>query len=116
VKRQIAEKGLPTGDALLTATVTTEPALKNAARYSFAARIVEVEVDVEIGHVRVVKYVAAHDSGRIIDPLIGESQVKGGATMGIGMALHEELLTTRHRACAHRRLLRRDDPSRRARD
>jgi CO/xanthine dehydrogenase Mo-binding subunit len=34
--------------------------------------------------------VAVHDSGRIINP--GESQVKGGATVGIGMALHEELL------------------------
>jgi xanthine dehydrogenase YagR molybdenum-binding subunit len=42
-----------------------------------------------------VKYVAAHDSGRIINPLTCASQVKGGATMGIGMALHEELLYDR---------------------
>jgi hypothetical protein len=51
-----------------------------------------VEVDTELGHVRVVKYLAAHDSGRIINPLTCTSQVKGGSTMGIGMALHEELL------------------------
>jgi len=40
----------------------------------------------------VIKYLAVHDSGRIINPLTCTSQVKGGSTMGIGMALHEELL------------------------
>jgi xanthine dehydrogenase YagR molybdenum-binding subunit len=39
-----------------------------------------------------LKYVAVHDSGRIVNPLTCTSQVKGGATQGIGMALHEELL------------------------
>jgi CO/xanthine dehydrogenase Mo-binding subunit len=93
LKRQIAEKGLPQGDQVLTGNATPDPApLKDAARYSFAAHFVEVEVDTETGHVRVIKYVAAHDSGRIINPLTCASQVKGGATMGIGMALHEELL------------------------
>ena len=33
-----------------------------------------------------------HDSGRVINPLTATSQIKGGVTMGIGMALHEELL------------------------
>ena len=92
LKRQIQEKGLPTGEQVLIATASPEPVLKDAARYSFAAHFVEVEVDTELGHVRVVKYVAAHDSGRIVNPLTATSQVKGGATMGIGMALHEELL------------------------
>ena len=41
---------------------------------------------------RVLKYLAVHDSGRIINPLTAEGQIKGGVTMGIGMALHEELL------------------------
>ena len=52
-------------------------------------------MDVELGHVRIAKYVAAHDSGRIVNPLTAASQVKGGATQGIGMALHEELLYDR---------------------
>jgi xanthine dehydrogenase molybdenum-binding subunit len=96
LKRQIAEKGLPQGDQVLTASVNADPAQpKDAARYSFAAHFAEVEVDTETGHVRVIKYVAAHDSGRIINPLTCASQVKGGATMGIGMALHEELLYDR---------------------
>jgi xanthine dehydrogenase YagR molybdenum-binding subunit len=42
--------------------------------------------------VRVLKYLAVHDCGRIINPLTAESQIKGGALMGIGMALHEDLL------------------------
>jgi CO/xanthine dehydrogenase Mo-binding subunit len=96
LKRQIAEKGLPQGDQVLTASVNADPAQPaGAARYSFAAHFAEVEVDTETGHVRVLKYVAAHDSGRIINPLTCASQVKGGATMGIGMALHEELLYDR---------------------
>ena len=96
LKRQIAEKGLPQGDQVLTASVNADPAQpKDAARYSFAAHFAEVEVDTETGHVRVIKYVAAHDSGRIVNPLTCASQVKGGATMGIGMALHEELLYDR---------------------
>jgi xanthine dehydrogenase molybdenum-binding subunit len=95
LKRQIAEQGMPQDDKFLVATATPDPVLKDVARYSFAAHFVEVEVDTEIGHVRVLKYVAAHDSGRIVNPLTATSQVKGGVTMGIGMALHEELLYDR---------------------
>ena len=92
LKKKIAEQGPPKGDAILTGSANSEPSLKDAARISFAAHFVEVEVDTELGGVRVVKYVAAHDSGRIVNPLTAASQVKGGATQGIGMALHEELL------------------------
>ncbi len=95
LKRQLQESGLPKGDEVRIAIATPEPALKNVARYSFAAHFVEVEVDTELGHVRVMKYIAAHESGRIVNPLTATSQVKGGATMGIGMALHEELLYDR---------------------
>ncbi|HVL69705.1 MAG TPA: xanthine dehydrogenase family protein molybdopterin-binding subunit [Vicinamibacterales bacterium] len=91
LQRQIAEKGLPTGEGTIVGSATPEPRLEGAARYAFAAHFVEVEVDVELGHLRVLKYVAAHDSGRIVNPLTAVSQVKGGVTMGIGMALHEAL-------------------------
>jgi CO/xanthine dehydrogenase Mo-binding subunit len=96
LKKQIAEKGLPPGNDVLTATVNLNPpALNGQARVSFVAHFAEVEIDIEMGHVKVTKYVAAHDSGRVVNPLTAESQVKGGATMGIGMALHEELLYDR---------------------
>ena len=90
--RQVEQKGRPTGDAVLIGSATPEPKIDKAARYSFAAHFVEVEVDVELGSLRVLKYVAVHDSGRIVNPLTAASQVKGGVTMGIGMALHEQLL------------------------
>jgi xanthine dehydrogenase YagR molybdenum-binding subunit len=48
-------------------------------------------VDVETGRARVLKFLAVHDCGRIMNPLTAASQIKGGAVMGIGMALHEEL-------------------------
>jgi xanthine dehydrogenase YagR molybdenum-binding subunit len=49
-----------------------------------------VEVDTETGEVRVLRVVAAHDCGRIINPLLVESQVIGGVTQGLGYALTEE--------------------------
>ncbi len=60
--------------------------------YSFAAHAVEVEVDRDTGMVRIVDYVAAHDSGTVLNPLLAESQVIGGVVMGLGAALGEELL------------------------
>ena len=92
LKKQIAEKGMPTGNDMLTASADTNPVLRDFARYSFVVHFAEVEVDTETGRVHVTKYLAAHDSGRVMNPLTAESQVKGGATTGIGMALHEQLL------------------------
>src|SRR5207248_993914 len=54
------------------------------------AQCVEVEVDVETGEVTILRVVAAHDCGRIINPTLVDSQVIGGVTQGIGFALTEE--------------------------
>ena len=54
------------------------------------AQAVELEVDRETGEVRLQRVVAAHDSGRIINPLLHESQVIGGVTQGLGYALSEK--------------------------
>lgn len=91
LKQQVATKGTPTGDAVLTASATPRPRLEGAVRNAFGAHFAEVEVDVELGRARVVRYLAVHDSGRIINPLTAASQIKGGVIMGIGMALHEDL-------------------------
>ena len=60
---------------------------------SFGAHFVEVEVDTATGRVRVVRYVAAHDSGRIINPQMALNQVEGGVSQMLGFALSEELVT-----------------------
>jgi CO/xanthine dehydrogenase Mo-binding subunit len=72
-------------------TATTNPQLEGQARLSFCADFAEVEVDTRTGLVRVLRYVAAHDSGQIISPLTAESQVQGGVHMGLGQALFEEM-------------------------
>lgn len=58
---------------------------------SFAAHFVEVEVDPDTGGIRVLRYVAAHDSGRIIHPEAARGQIVGGVVQGIGYALMEEI-------------------------
>src|SRR3954469_10281761 len=95
LKSQIAAKGLPKGDEVLIGTATPNPTLQGKVRSTFGAHFVEVEVDTELGRAHVTKYLAVHDCGRIINPLTARSQIKGGATMGIGMALHEDLLYDR---------------------
>jgi xanthine dehydrogenase YagR molybdenum-binding subunit len=57
---------------------------------TFGAQMVEVEVDVETGAVTVLRVVAAHECGRIINPTMVDSQVIGGITQGLGFALTEE--------------------------
>jgi len=61
--------------------------------YSFGAHGVKVKVDEETGKVEVLEYVAAHDVGRAINPLLLEGQVYGGVVMGLGYALTEEVVT-----------------------
>jgi xanthine dehydrogenase molybdenum-binding subunit len=91
LKKQIAEKGMPTGGNILVAQATPQPR-QGAARNAFGAHFVEAEVDVELGRARITKYVAVHDCGRIMNPLTATSQIQGAAIQGIGMALHEQLL------------------------
>ncbi|HSL24450.1 MAG TPA: xanthine dehydrogenase family protein molybdopterin-binding subunit [Vicinamibacterales bacterium] len=55
----------------------------------FAAHFAEVEVNTLTGEVRLVRYVAAQDSGRVMNRLTYDNQVIGGITMGIGLALTE---------------------------
>jgi CO/xanthine dehydrogenase Mo-binding subunit/CO/xanthine dehydrogenase FAD-binding subunit len=60
--------------------------------YAFAAHGAVVDVDRLTGRVRVVDYVAAHDVGRALNPTAVEGQIVGGAVMGLGAALGEELV------------------------
>ncbi|MBW7934001.1 MAG: molybdopterin-dependent oxidoreductase, partial [Gemmatimonadaceae bacterium] len=54
------------------------------------AQFAEVEVDPDTGIVRVLRLVAVHDAGRIINPALAESQLHGGIIQGVGYALFEE--------------------------
>ncbi|MBM3217261.1 MAG: xanthine dehydrogenase family protein [Candidatus Rokubacteria bacterium] len=60
--------------------------------YTFGAHAAEVEVDTETGEVRVLKYAAAHDVGRAINPQSVEGQIQGGAVQGLGYGLMEDVV------------------------
>jgi CO/xanthine dehydrogenase Mo-binding subunit/aerobic-type carbon monoxide dehydrogenase small subunit (CoxS/CutS family) len=60
------------------------------ATYGFGAQFAEVEVDLDLGTVRLLAVHAAHDVGRSINPTQVEGQIHGGIAQGIGMALMEE--------------------------
>ena len=59
--------------------------------FSFGCCFAEVEVDIPVGKIKVLRIVNVHDSGRLINPQLAEAQVHGGMSMGLGYALSEEM-------------------------
>ncbi|MFW6293435.1 MAG: xanthine dehydrogenase family protein molybdopterin-binding subunit, partial [Spirochaetota bacterium] len=57
---------------------------------TFGAQFAEVEVDLDTGEVRVLRIVAAHEFGRVLNPLTLSSQIEGGVFQGAGFAIMEE--------------------------
>jgi 4-hydroxybenzoyl-CoA reductase subunit alpha len=57
--------------------------------FSYAAQVVEVEVDEETGEIEVVQVWAAHDCGKALNPLAVKGQIEGSVWMGLGQALGE---------------------------
>jgi aerobic carbon-monoxide dehydrogenase large subunit len=60
--------------------------------WAFGAHACALEVDVETGAVRLLRYAAVHDCGRPLNPMVVEGQLHGGIVQGIGAALGEELI------------------------
>lgn len=65
------------------------------AVYGYGAHLAEVEVDMDLGVVKVRRLTAAHDLGRVINPLLAEGQIEGGVAQGLGLALMEEFIPGR---------------------
>lgn len=85
-----AQIGKKLGDVMIIGQGSRGANPENTAICAFAAQFAEVEVNVETGHVRVLHITSAHDSGRIINPTLAESQLEGGIIQGLGYALFEE--------------------------
>jgi xanthine dehydrogenase molybdenum-binding subunit len=92
LKQQMASQGMPMGNDVLIASATPSPTTDGKMRQCFAAHFVEVEVDTRVGTTRIPKYVAIHESGRLINPQTAQDQIRGAVIQGIGQALHEDLL------------------------
>ncbi|HEY1384459.1 MAG TPA: molybdopterin cofactor-binding domain-containing protein [Dongiaceae bacterium] len=65
------------------------------ACYGFATQVALVEVDLDLGTVKVLKIAAAHDVGKAVNPQQVEGQIHGGTAQGIGLALMEEYIPGR---------------------
>lgn len=78
------------GDVMIIGRGSRGPNPDDTAISTFGVQFAEVEVDVDTGVVRVLRIVAAHDAGRIINPTLAESQLEGGILQGLGYALFEE--------------------------
>ncbi|WP_042440252.1 xanthine dehydrogenase subunit D [Streptacidiphilus albus] len=62
-------------------------------QYTFCAHRAVVDVDVELGLVKVVELAAAQDVGKALNPLSVVGQIQGGSTQGLGLAVMEEIIT-----------------------
>jgi CO/xanthine dehydrogenase Mo-binding subunit len=80
------------GDAQILGKGARGPNPTGMSVLTFGVQVVEVAVDVETGEVRVERVAAAHDVGRIINPLGARSQIEGGVIQGIGHTLSEQRL------------------------
>jgi aerobic carbon-monoxide dehydrogenase large subunit len=101
----LPERGVALGD-LSRAAVRSKTLLREArpglqacgyfapetVTFAFGAQACAVEVDVETGRVRILRYLAAHDCGRAINPMIVDGQLHGGLAGGIGTALMEDIV------------------------
>jgi carbon-monoxide dehydrogenase large subunit len=59
--------------------------------WAYAVHGAIVDVDVHTGHIRIDKYVITHDCGVVVNPMLAEGQILGGAAQGLGGALFEEM-------------------------
>jgi xanthine dehydrogenase YagR molybdenum-binding subunit len=89
--RLAAEHGgtVPAEGLEVTAAMPDNPDTKRYAMHSFGAQFAEVRVHEDSGEVRVPRLLGVFAAGQIINPKTARSQLLGGMTMGLSMALHE---------------------------
>ncbi|AWS42873.1 xanthine dehydrogenase family protein molybdopterin-binding subunit [Streptosporangium sp. 'caverna'] len=73
----------------VTTDIPDNPYMLQYAMYSFGAQFAEVRVHEDTGEVRVPRLLGVFDVGRVINPKTARSQLLGGMTQGLSMALHE---------------------------
>ena len=70
--------------------------MRDTGTFSYAAHAVVVEVDTDLGDVRLLDYAICEDGGVLVNPMIVDGQVIGGVAQGIGTALYEEMAFDAH--------------------
>ena len=87
VARSAGDRAPPGGEACLEAI---DSFASPTVTWASGTHAVTLEVDRDTGHVKLERYVIAHDAGNIINPAVVEGQIVGGVVHGIGNALSEE--------------------------
>ena len=85
---QIADKATPTGGPIGAGHQVNTV----GAEGGFATHICDVELDIELGIARIIRYTAVQDVGKAVHPAYVEGQLQGGVAQGIGWALNEEYI------------------------
>jgi CO/xanthine dehydrogenase Mo-binding subunit len=80
---------------LVIGTGYRDPNPEDTITFPFAAQFCEVEVDTRTGEVRLLHFLGAHDSGRVLNRLTYDNQVFGGIVMGVGLGMTEERVLDR---------------------
>jgi xanthine dehydrogenase YagR molybdenum-binding subunit len=80
---------VPAGGLEASGDFDTNPEAQQFSMHAFGAQFAEVRVNVTTGEVRVPRLLGVFAAGRIINPKTARSQLLGGMTMGLSMALHE---------------------------
>ncbi len=101
----VPDKGITIQEVALQAHVATklpagmEPGLQATSvfepsnfTFPFGTHVCVVEVDTQSGEVKILRYIAVDDCGKVINPLIVDGQVQGGIAQGLGQALLEEVV------------------------
>ena len=102
VSRSKSEVRLPLGEltalrrrGVLVGVGSRGPNPQGKAICSFAAHFCEVEVNTRTGEVKLLRFLGAHDSGRVLNRLTYDNQVIGGITWGVGFAMTEARILDR---------------------
>jgi xanthine dehydrogenase YagR molybdenum-binding subunit len=80
---------IPAGGLEASGAFETNPEAQQFSMHAFGAQFAEVRVNVDTGEVRVPRLLGVFAAGRIVNPQTARSQLLGGMTMGLSMALHE---------------------------
>ncbi len=88
----LRQEQLPDGmDPVLDVTATYEPA-ESAGVFSYATHAAVIAVDPATGAVEILDYAVVEDCGAVVNPMVVDGQILGGAVQGIGTALFEEVV------------------------
>ncbi|OYX71258.1 MAG: carbon monoxide dehydrogenase [Rhizobiales bacterium 32-66-11] len=74
----------------LESTIGYKP-VRDTGTFSYAAHVVVVAVDPELGDIEILDYVIVEDGGKLVNPMVVDGQIYGGLAQGIGTALYEEM-------------------------